>query len=75
MQFQIEVMFHSQNHTINIYDEDFALYLYRKMIQDFKIDGNNSRIVLLRAYVKKVYELYLQQKTTEQMLHKIELLL
>jgi len=75
MQFQIEIMLHSQNHTIDIENDDFALHLYRSIADDFDIEGNNSRLVLLRAYVKKNYELYLSQKSTKHMLHKIELLL
>jgi len=74
MQYQIELKLHGQNHTIDIVDNDFALYLYRNVTDDFEIEGNNSRLVLLHSYVRKVYELYLQQKSTEQVLHKIELL-
>ena len=75
MQCQIEIMLHSQKHTIDIADDDFALYLYRSVTDNFDVEGNNSRLVILRSYVKQVYELYLQQKSTEKMLHKIELLL
>ena len=75
MQYQIELKLHSKNHTIDIADDDFALYLYRSIADDFDIEGNNSRLVLLRSYVGKVYQLYLQQQSTEEMLHKIELLL
>jgi len=75
MQCQIEIMLHSQNHTIDIEHDDFALYLYRSVTDDFAVEENNSRLVMLRAYVRKVYELYLQQQSTEQILHKIELLL
>jgi len=68
-------MLHSQKHTIDIVDDDFALYLYRSVADDFDVEGNNSRLVMLRSYVKKVYELYLHQKSTEQLINKIELLI
>ena len=74
MQYQIELKLHSQNHTIDIADDDFALYLYRNVADDFEIEGNNSRLVLLRAYIKQAYELYLQQRATEEIIDKIELL-
>ena len=47
MQFQIEVMFHSQNHTINIHDEDFALYLYRNSLDT--LDKINDKKVMVGA--------------------------
>ena len=74
MQYQIEIMLHSQNHTISIKDDNFAMHLSRSILDDFEIEGNNSRLVMLSAYVKSVYSLYKQEQTTKQMLHKIELL-
>ena len=74
MQFQIELKVHSQKLDLKTCDADFALFLNCTLLDDFEMEGNNSRLSMLRAYVKSVYELYLQEKAVSQMLHKIELL-
>lgn len=74
MKYQIELKVHGQNLELKTNDADFALYLNCTLLDDFEIEGNNSRLSVLKAYVKSVYELYLQNKSVEKMLHKIELL-
>ena len=74
MKYQIELQVHSQKLDLKTDDADFALYLNCTILEDFEIEGNNSRLSALRAYVKSVYALYLQNKSVEKMIHKIELL-
>ena len=54
-------------------EDDFAPYLSKQMAEDFNIDGNNDLKKILHAYVKKTYELYIQDKEIEEILKKIEL--
>lgn len=74
MKYQIELQVHSQNLELKTNDADFALYLNCTLLKDFEIEGNNSRLSVLRAYVKSVYELFLYEKSVEKIVHKIELL-
>jgi len=74
MKYQIELKVHGQDLECKTDDADFALYLNCTILEDFEIEGNNSRLSVLRAYVKSVYELYLQNKAVEKMVNKIELL-
>lgn len=74
MKYQIELKVHGQKFDLNISDADFALYLNCTVLEDFEIESNNSRLSVLRAYVKSVYELYLQDKSVEKLVRKIELL-
>ncbi len=61
-------------YDIKISDDDFDLYLNICVLEDFELEGNNSRLSVLRAYVKSVYELYQQDKSVEKLAHKLELL-
>ena len=74
MQYQFELKVHGRVHDIKSSDDDFMLYIYRIATDDFKIDENNSRTTLLQAYVRSVYKLYLQSKSINTMIHKIEML-
>ena len=74
MKYQIELKVHGQKFDLKSSDADFALYLNCTILEDFEIEGNNSRLSVLRAYVKSVYELYLQDKAAKRMVHKIEML-
>jgi len=74
MKYQIELKIHGQKLDLKTCDADFALYLNCSILKDFEIEGNNSRLSVLKAYVKSVYELYLQDKAVKKIVHKIELL-
>ena len=74
MKYQIELKVHGQKFDLKSNDADFALYLNCILLEDFEIESNNSRLSVLRAYVKSVYELYLQNKSVEKIVNKIELL-
>ena len=72
MEYQIDLKVYGQKYDLKIQEDDFSLYLYKNIIEDFKINDNNSRLVMLRAYVKSVYSLYQQQKRVERIIDKIE---
>ena len=74
MKYQIELKVHGQNLELKTNDADFALYLNCTLLEDFDIKGNNSRLSVLRAYVRSVHELYIQTNSVEKLVHKIELL-
>ena len=74
MQYQFELKVHTRVHNIKSADDDFMLYVYRAVDDDFKLAENNSRTTLLQAYVRSVYKLYLQSKSINTMIHKIEML-
>ena len=73
MQYQLELKVHGQKLDLKTDNDDFAFYLYRGVIEDFEVAENNSRVMLLQAYIKKVYQLYLLQESSEKILDKIEL--
>jgi len=75
MQYQLELKVHSQKFNLKTDSDDFAFYLYRRVIEDFKVEENNSRVMLLKAYVRQVYELYMLQESSEKIIDKIELLI
>ncbi len=53
-----QIMLHSQNFTISLDEEDdFNIFLSVSLHEDFK-QSNITRLQMLNAYVKKVYELY-----------------
>lgn len=56
-------------------DAYFVLCLKCTILDNFEIEDNNSRLSVLRACVKSVYELYPQDKSVEKLAHKLELLI
>ena len=75
MNYQLELKVHGQKFDLKTDSDDFAFYLYRRVIEDFEVEGNNSRVMLLKAYVRQVYELYILQESSEKIIDKIELLI
>lgn len=53
-------------------DNDFAPYIQHNMAKDFNIDGNNDLKALVQAYVRRSYELYMQDKKITEIVKKIE---
>jgi len=53
-------------------DDEFAEYLNAQMIKDFNVEGNNDIKVLLQAYVRKNYDLYIQDKKMKDMIQECE---
>ena len=53
-------------------EDEFALFLEKKMAEDFNIDGNNDLRVLLRAYVRKNHELYAQEQKVQEITKNIK---
>jgi len=56
---------------VNVAD-DFALFLDDKMKDDFNVEGNNEIKVLLKAYIKKSHELFLQEQGIQNILKDCE---
>lgn len=54
-------------------DENFATFLEEQMSYDFNIGTNNDLKKMFHAYVKKTYELYLQDKKISDILTKTEI--
>jgi len=52
--------------------DEFAPFLQKKMIEDFNIDGNNEIKLLLQAYIRKNYDLFIQEQNLQDMLDKCE---
>jgi len=52
-------------------EEKFALFLEKKIADDFDVDGSNDLKTLLQAYIKKNHELYLQHQKIDEVLKKI----
>jgi predicted HD phosphohydrolase len=53
-------------------DDEFASYLDEQIKKDFKKDGNNDVKSLVQAYVRKNYELYIQDKEMKKMIKECE---
>ena len=53
-------------------DDDFALFLEFQMEKDFNIEGNNELKSIMQAYVRKNYELYMQENKIKKLIEKIE---
>ena len=51
-------------------NDEFAPFLKNKMAKDFNVEGNNDLKKLLQAYVRKNYELYLQELEIEEIMKK-----
>ena len=72
MKYQFELKVHGQSYDLNVEEDDFSLYLYRSISEDFEIGKNNSRISALRAYVKVCHQLFLQNESVDEIVHRIE---
>ncbi|CAI6149738.1 MAG: hypothetical protein SPLUMA2_SPLUMAMAG2_00800 [uncultured Sulfurimonas sp.] len=53
-------------------DDEFANFLEVQMEKDFNIEGNNEIKSVMQAYVRKNYELYIQNKDVKSILDKFE---
>jgi len=53
-------------------DEEFAPFIKHHMAKDFNVEGNNDLKVLVQAYVRKSYELYIQDKKINEIVKNIE---
>ncbi|RUM62560.1 MAG: hypothetical protein DSZ04_07650 [Sulfurimonas sp.] len=53
-------------------DDEFANFLKVQIESDFNIEGNNELKSVMQAYVRKTYELYIQNKDVKSILDKFE---
>ena len=53
-------------------EDGFAKFLEYQMANDFNIEGNNELKAVMQAYVRKSYELYLQEQKIEEILNKMD---
>jgi len=53
-------------------DDEFAKFLEVQMERDFNIEGNNELKSVMQAYVRKNYELYIQNKDVKSILDKFD---
>jgi len=53
-------------------EDDFAKFLTNQMSKDFNIEGNNDLKALLQAYVRKNYDLYIQENKIEEIFQKFD---
>ena len=53
-------------------DDDFATFLTKEIAKDFNIDGNNDIKVLLQAYIRKNYDLYIQDNKMKEMIQECD---
>nr|WP_275757061.1 hypothetical protein [Sulfurimonas sp. SAG-AH-194-C21] len=53
-------------------DDEFAEFLEIQMENDFNIEGNNELKSVMEAYVRKTYELYIQNKDIKSILDKLD---
>jgi len=53
-------------------EDEFASYLNEQIEKDFKKDGNNDIKTIVQAYVRKNYELYLQDKQMQKILKECD---
>ena len=54
-------------------EDSFAPFLEQQMKNDFNIEGNNEIKILLQAYVRKNYDLFLQEQKIEEINEKLEI--
>lgn len=52
--------------------DDFAEFLMQQMSKDFNTEGNNDVTVVLQGYVRKVHQLFLQEKEMQNILNQME---
>ncbi|MDD2566922.1 MAG: hypothetical protein PHI89_08040 [Thiovulaceae bacterium] len=55
-----------------VVEEPFYDFLVKQVAQDFNISGNNDLKVLLKAYVKKNHELFIQEQKMRELILKLE---
>ena len=55
-------------------EDEFAVFIEHQMSKDFNVEGNNDLKLLLKAYVRKNYELFLQEQKIEEITKKIDIL-
>ncbi len=53
-------------------EDEFASYLEERIAKDFNKDGNNDVKSLVQAYVRKNYELFLQDKQMQKILKECD---
>ena len=53
-------------------EDSFAAFLETEMEKDFNIEGNNELKTVMQAYVRKNYELFLQEKKLNELLKKFD---
>ena len=53
-------------------DENFAPFIQHQMAKDFNIEANNDLKLLVQAYVRNTYELYVQKQKIEEIIKKID---
>ncbi|QFR49946.1 hypothetical protein FJR48_12000 (plasmid) [Sulfurimonas lithotrophica] len=53
-------------------DDDFADFLTKQIAKDFNADGNNDIKVLLQAYIRKNYDLYIQDNKMKEMIQECD---
>jgi hypothetical protein len=54
-------------------EEDFAPFLEEQMKKDFNVEGNNELKLLLKAYIRKNHDLFLQEQEIKEITKKLEL--
>ncbi len=52
-------------------EDKFADFLEIEMAKDFNIEGNNELKTVMQAYVRKNYELFLQEKKLNELFDKL----
>ena len=52
-------------------EDNFADFLDIEMEKDFNIEGNNELKTVMQAYVRKNYELFLQEKKLNELFDKL----
>ncbi|MEA2073998.1 MAG: hypothetical protein U9O86_10485 [Campylobacterota bacterium] len=53
-------------------EDNFAKFLEHQMSNDFNIEGNNELKTVMQAYVRKSYELYLQEQEINKIIKKMD---
>ena len=68
---KIGLYINSRRFDVDVEDE-FASYLEEQIKKDFNKDGNNDVKSVVQAYVRKNYELYLQDKQMQKILKECD---
>ena len=68
---KISFMVDGKKFDLNIEDE-FAPFLQKQMTYDLNVDGNNDVKKVLKAYIRKTYELFLKERKIEEILKKFD---
>ena len=72
MKYQIELKVHGRLYELQSDDLAFTFELCKSVMEDFEIDEDNSHLVALRAYVKVCYQLFLQSKSIDELVQRLE---